>query len=222
MAITFVSLGKNCTTSWIIQEGVYTDKEIEIKSLRNFALPFDWTYVKPEYIVDAINDNFTKWLDLTKIKVVTRENALPYTQHIDYPIEQDESHYVPALWPNHDLTDPKIYKSMQKRVERFTTLLKSNVEIVFFTTFSVEEFQKFKIFDLFKFIPKKHYVFLYITPHLPPYTLKSHKLELNTIKENIFIIQQGLSPQDEDNKVLKMITNELYNIFKNEINTELY
>ena len=106
MAVNYVcSLGALCVTSRLMERN----------NIKKFSCPFDWIYSTPSIILDCINDDFIKFLNIKYCRMPSNHYSNTHT------------HYFPSYLNMFTHKNPlKIddYNYFVRCIERFKILLK--------------------------------------------------------------------------------------------------
>jgi hypothetical protein len=144
MEINYVcSLGSFCfTASYLIRS-----------KFRKCAYPFDFILSSPELIIDCLKDDFKLFMNTSRHKRYCAVKGIIYSNHSLYGKlvhgnPYDGKKILNKTFAHHDITNPDIYKSFLRKIERFRILLGKEEPKLFMLCAQDEEYDKNQIEEL--------------------------------------------------------------------------
>lgn len=167
-----ISLGDHCFTSYLLKN----------YQLKRYSLPFDWIFSSPEMIIHCIENNFSFFLDQSKIQSTINSSNEPSSNHSFY-----EKHFnIKNMFNHSDLTIDTNYQYIKRSVERFGRLLESNDNKLFILIGRVGSNLASSFNELIHTLDKNtnNFALLAIELQTPPIDRVSSKLEMQITSGN--------------------------------------
>ncbi|GCD74020.1 hypothetical protein NBRC3299_0312 [Acetobacter pasteurianus NBRC 3299] len=116
-----VSVGDHCLTASVLKN----------LGLKKKSYPFDWIFSDIRMVNHCIQDGFSTFLDRSQhIKIADTEKLSPDANFCDHGYYKE--HYGVLFAFNHyDISVDNVYKYYQRCVNRFISLLNSDMEVIF-------------------------------------------------------------------------------------------
>ncbi len=119
-----ISLGTNC----------YPALTIKGLGLKRASYPFDWIFSSPAMIVDALRDNFARFLDPKQHRATPIERRrTPKTEQADH-LHYRDRFGVETMFMHRDITEPVHKAYYHRTVERFRAVMMSDQTKLLFMT----------------------------------------------------------------------------------------
>lgn len=136
----YVSLGHDCIVTDILIYG----------GLRDVANVFDYVYAFPCHIRHALDTDFKYWIDEEYLTLFyspfdkrTGTNHSLYSYHTDKMNKKYK--FICGFFHHHNLFDPEIRKSFEKRILRYRNMISSEENIIFLTNSKIKDIKEYGI-----------------------------------------------------------------------------